>query len=80
MGGVKGDIFSWRDIDRASRSGVNKGSTSTRASIFKNKGVRPRKSDLFYGQSKAGQDILIFYYIFLINDEEFLSLVVVVLE
>jgi hypothetical protein len=43
MGGVKGDIFSWRDIDRASRSGVNKGSTSTRASKFENKGVRPRK-------------------------------------
>jgi hypothetical protein len=56
---------------------VNKGSTSTRASKFKDKGVRPRKCDPFHHQSKAGQDILIFDNICVINDQEFLSLVVV---
>jgi hypothetical protein len=78
MGDVQRDIFSWRDIDRAPRLAVNKGSTSTRASKFKDKGVRPRKCDPFHHQSKAGQDILIFDNICVINDQEFLSLVVVV--
>ena len=78
MGGVQGDMLSWRDIDRdrASRSGVNKGSASTRASKSKNKGLRSWESDAFHRHSKVGRDISIFYDIYLSNDLEFLSLVV----
>ena len=39
-----GNKFSWKDIDRETRPGVKKGSTSTRAFLLKNKGVRMLQS------------------------------------